>query len=335
MFPPLPASSTTLLSSRTAALGIALVVGSMFACGIANAIERAMPPPEADATQGLLLPAEAAPPSAGGSLLDRLLGVAGALGRNSQRPVRSADEPGGMRALGLSPSTPGLAILCARGDAGALGFSEQCMLARLEVDAAALPGYGTGVGVSGAWFIERAGIDVNYGLAWLSVQKPQRAGTVPAGFGIQSDLSEITPLHLALRGAGTDTRLARLGAQFALGEDGWLRIEGQNLRSQGRTVELWGTPVPVFESDALQVSAGFGAFSSSLTARVIELRGDPGLLNSLDLGISWRTPWRGELTVGATQYWTRGDVGAWPLRELPPADEGRGRVPYVRYQQDL
>lgn len=322
------------MSSRIAAFRIALTLGSLFACGGVGAAERALPASDASSAKGLLLP-ESGSSSASDSLLDRLLGVAGALGRSAQRPVRSTEQTDGMRSLGLSPSTPGLAILCARGDAGALGFSEQCMLARLEVDAAALPGYGSGVGVSGAWFIERAGIDVNYGLAWLSVEKPQRLGTEAGRFGAQPGLSEVTPLHMALPGGGADARLLRLGAQITVGEDGWLRIEGQNLRSQGRTVDLWGTPVPVYESDALQLSAGHGAFSSSLTARVTELRGAPGLLNSLDLGISWRTPWRGELTVGATQYWTRGDIGAWPLRELPPADEGRGRVPYVRYQQDL
>jgi len=322
------------VNSRIAALRIALTLGSLFACGSADAVERALPPPEADSVQGLLMP-ESGNANVSDSLLDRLLGVAGSLSRDAQRPVRSSNQADGMRSLGLSPSTPGLAILCARGDAGALGFSEQCMLARLEVDAAALPGYGSGVGVSGAWFIERAGIDVNYGLAWLSVQKPQRAGAPPARFGAQPGLSEVTPLHLILPVAGADTRLVRLGAQIAVGEDGWMRIEGQNLRSHGRTVDLWGTPVPVYESDALQLSAGHGAFSSSLTARMTDLRGAPGLLNSLDLGISWRTPWRGELTVGATQYWTRGDIGAWPLRELPQAEEGRGRVPYVRYQQDL
>lgn len=269
------------------------------------------------------------------SLLDRMLGVAGTVGRSSQRPVRPGSESPGMQALGLSPSQPGLAILCARGDAGALGFNQQCMLARLEVDAAALPGYGSGVGVSGAWFIERAGIDVNYGLAWLSVQKPQQAGTQSTRWNTLPGLSEVTPLHMALPLGETDVHQLHLGAQVGVGSDGWLRIDAQNLRSQGRTVDLWGTTIPVYESDALRLSAGHGAFSSSLTARLMEFRGLPGMLNSLDLGISWRTPWRGELTVGATQYWTRGDTSAWPLRELPPAEESSGRVPYVRYQQDL
>ncbi len=270
------------------------------------------------------------------SLLDRLLGVANALGgRNTQRPVRSVPPRGGLSALGLAPSQPGLAILCERGGAGAIGLSEQCMLARLEVDAAMLPGAGSGVGLSGAWFIERAGIDVNYGLAWLSVQQPQRFGPGPALWPSLPGLAEVTPLRLALPASGGDARLLNLGIGFEIGQSGWLRVEGQNLRSQGRTVDLWGIPVPVFESDSLTLSTGAGSLSGSLTARSLELSGLPGMLDSLDLGISWRTPWRGELTVGATQYWSRGDTRNWPLRELPQAEETGGRVPYVRYQQDL
>lgn len=304
-------------------LALALALGSSFACAA----------PAEFTDDALLRGVEPSKDQA--SLLDRLLGVANALGsRNGQRPVRPRTEQSGLSGLGLSPSQPGLAILCERGGAGAIGLSEQCMLARLEVDAATLPGYGSGVGLSGAWFIERAGIDVNYGLAWLSVQQPQRLAPAPSRWPSLPGLSEVTPLHLALP-SSSDAQLLSLGASFDIGQTGWLRVDGQNLRSQGRTVDLWGIPVPVFESDALSVSAGTGALSSSLTARSLELRGLPGVLNSLDLGITWRTPWRGELTVGTTQYWTRGDTSRWPLRELPPAEETGGRVPYVRYQQDL
>lgn len=322
------------MNVRPALARLALTLGSVFGCGAASAAESAMPRSDSPSEQVLLM-AEQTTAGDDASLLDRILGVAGTLGRSSQRPVRSGSSNEGMQALGLSPSQPGLAILCARGDAGALGFNEQCMLARLEIDATELPGYGSGVGLSGAWFIERAGIDVNYGLAWLSVQKPQQTGSKPVRWNSLPGLSEVTPLHLALPLGESDASQLQLGAQVGIGSDGWLRIDAQNLRSQGRTVDLWGTPIPVYESDALRLSGGLGAFSSSLTARLIEFRGLPGMLNSLDLGISWRTPWRGELTVGATQYWTRGDTSAWPLRELPPAEEGSGRVPYVRYQQDL
>lgn len=322
------------MNSRLTLARLALTLGSVLCCSAAWAVGSALPRSESQSEQVLLM-AEQPSSAHETSLLDRMLGVAGTLGRSSQRPVRSGSESPGMQALGLSPSQPGLAILCARGDADALGFNQQCMLARLEVDAAALPGYGSGVGISGAWFIERAGIDVNYGLAWLSVEKPQQTGTQSTRWNTLPGLSEVTPLHMALPLGETDVRQLHLGAQVGVGSDGWLRIDAQNLRSQGRTVDLWGTTIPVYESDALRLSAGHGAFSSSLTARLMEFRGLPGMLNSLDLGISWRTPWRGELTVGATQYWTRGDTNAWPMRELPPAEESSGRVPYVRYQQDL
>ena len=48
------------------------------------------------------------------------------------------------------------------------------------------------------------------------------------------------------------------------------------------------------------------------------------------LGLTWRTPWSGQLSVGADNVVTRGKN---PFSATNPNDEGT--VPYVRYQQDL
>ncbi len=55
--------------------------------------------------------------------------------------------------------------------------------------------------------------------------------------------------------------------------------------------------------------------------------------SGIDLGISVRLPWRGELNFGAQNVWTSGRA---PLLFGPGvAAPDQGRVPYVQYHQDL
>ena len=59
---------------------------------------------------------------------------------------------------------------------------------------------------------------------------------------------------------------------------------------------------------------------------------DPALAGkrwtTLDLGVSWRTPWSGELSVGAQNLWTA------PIHS-PRDAESQARTPYIQYRQDL
>ena len=77
-----------------------------------------------------------------------------------------------------------------------------------------------------------------------------------------------------------------------------------------------------------RVSAG-AAFSASVVGHVLDTPGQPAW-SGLGVGLTWRTPWSGELTVGADNVVTRGknpfSVGS---------DDNEGTVPYVRYEQDL
>jgi hypothetical protein len=53
--------------------------------------------------------------------------------------------------------------------------------------------------------------------------------------------------------------------------------------------------------------------------------------NSIDLGVTWRLPWQGQLSVGAQNVWSSG--GAINTPAGPEPDQSR--TPYVQYHQDL
>ena len=63
---------------------------------------------------------------------------------------------------------------------------------------------------------------------------------------------------------------------------------------------------------------------------MVETPGQPRF-EGLGLGLTWRTPWSGQLTVGAENVVTRGKNPFSPNSE----NSDEGTVPYVRYEQDL
>lgn len=81
---------------------------------------------------------------------------------------------------------------------------------------------------------------------------------------------------------------------------------------------------------SLQLGGGYGAFSANIIGRVVDTPGQPKW-EGLGLGLTWRTPWSGQLTVGAENVVTRGKN---PF-SLNNENLDEGTVPYVRYEQDL
>lgn len=82
---------------------------------------------------------------------------------------------------------------------------------------------------------------------------------------------------------------------------------------------------------SLSVGGGYRDFGVSVVGHVVDAPGQQKW-EGLGVGLSWRTPWSGQLTVGADNVVTRG--------RNPFAPDGAGRddegtVPYVRYEQGL
>lgn len=179
--------------------------------------------------------------------------------------------------------------------------------------------------------------DLNYGIAWLRnetthVDGVSAAPELFANFG-NSALPTLVVPNLQIAGM----------VNSGIGAEGrWHWDDAQSLDLGAALsrlqIELPGNPLaPVFNQAALSFGLHHGDFSGVIVGRVLG-SADP-LANgqhwsSVDLGISWRAPWRGVFSVGAQNLWSSGTPPLLnePAREVDPS---QARVPYVQYHQDL
>ena len=130
---------------------------------------------------------------------------------------------------------------------------------------------------------------------------------------------------------GEQANLTVIG-QRNIGREGFVSLAGTYARA--RLVPMADAPAALisqWDSKSISVGAGYGPFSANIVGRVIDAPGREGKWEGLGLGITWRTPWSGQLTVGADNVITRGKNPFAPRN----AGDDEGTVPYVRYQQDL
>ena len=211
-----------------------------------------------------------------------------------------------------------LGLLCSGpGGANISSLASHCLLASLGDDGRGMaPGRRlsatTSIGRQGNRFGLSAGTTQNAILpAWLS-------GDAGAGALAHADRVEQNDLQVF--------------GQKSIGTEAFVSIAGTYARA--RLVPLAEAPglLDQWDSKSLSVGGGYGPFSASIIGRVVDVPGQPdGKWEGLGLGLTWRTPWSGQLTVGAENVVTRGKNPFSPSNGA--SDEGT--VPYVRYEQGL
>lgn len=55
-----------------------------------------------------------------------------------------------------------------------------------------------------------------------------------------------------------------------------------------------------------EFGGGYGNFGANIVGRVVNVPGESAVWKGLGLGLTWRTPWNGQLSVGADNVVTRG-----------------------------
>ncbi|WP_242111642.1 hypothetical protein [Luteimonas aquatica] len=212
-------------------------------------------------------------------------------------------------AIGLDAGDS-LGLLCDRrnGLTSAVGSlaASNCMLATLNDDGSRRTSATAAIGRDGGRLGLTAGTGRDTLPAWLS-----------GGRGAaQVDVNDLTVFAQKNIGSETVVQIAGTIAKA--------RILSPAEASNFGISDQWSTRT-------LSIGGGYGAFSANIIGRVVDTPGQPKF-EGLGLGLTWRTPWSGQLTVGADNLVTRGKN---PFSPSTDSKQDEGAVPYVRYEQDL
>jgi hypothetical protein len=206
-----------------------------------------------------------------------------------------------------------LALLCDRRDGLASGIGQlasNCVLAALDGD-------------------NKAGGSSRHGTASASLSRNGNKVGVAVGSGRSTTLPAW--LSPAQGGAKVESSDFSLFAEKSIGREGFVSVGGTVARV--RLVPANDVPqlADQWNTRSLSVGGGFGAFGANIVGRVVNVPGESEVFKGLGLGLTWRTPWSGQLTVGADNVVTSGHNPFSPAGDK----NDEGTVPYVRYQQDL
>jgi hypothetical protein len=187
--------------------------------------------------------------------------------------------------------------------------------------------------ISAGWSDGPLSLDLAYGFSWLD----NNHLAVAAG-ALGSSVLPLFPAGSALPTLVLPNTLGRLDSSTELGARGrWELGTNYGIDLGASMGHLRLLPDAEgnrnsFSQAALSLGLDRGPFSGNITGRLLTPQ-QPGVgslqrFTSIDLGVTWRTPWQGELRVGTQNLWTTPPVSGEEA-------ENQARVPYVQYHQDL
>lgn len=247
--------------------------------------------------------------------------------RTSALGARWRNEAGSLSA-GLSAQLePQFGLLCGN-QAGAVDrLGDNCLVTQLGRPAAPTSG---ALSAQASTRIGRS--------EWTGLASSRRASAdnLLPGTSVSMLMPELLPLA-PLSGMAVEQNDLGIVGELKLGQQGWIRVGGSVARARllPASSVLPGSVAPRWNSQTLSLGGGYGALGGEVVGRVVRVPGETESYSTLGLGLTWRTPWAGRLTVGAQNLMSAGEnpVVRATKEQVDPRTEGR--VPYVRYQQDL
>ncbi len=237
--------------------------------------------------------------------------------------TRWSRRDGGLSGSLSARAEPRYGLLCGSADAGTL--DDQCLVTQLGRPTAPTNGQLTA----------QVGTRIGRG-EWTGFSSTRRSSTdsLLPGTTLSLATPELAPLS-GLPGVGFEQNDLGIVGDLKIGEQGWIRLGGSVARARLLPANsmLIGGVAPRWNSRTLSVGGGYGAIGGEVIGRVVRVPGEPESYGTLGLGLTWRTPWAGRLTVGAQNLMSTGENPVAPRAKADEREEGR--VPYVRYQQDL
>ena len=178
--------------------------------------------------------------------------------------------------------------------------------------------------------ISDSGDDSHHASATAAFSRPGGSVGVTAGSGRANLPAWLTPK--AGRGSDININDLTIFAQKNIGSEGTVSIAGTMAKAQ--LVASGDIPAGLadnWDSKTLTIGGAYGAFGASIIGQVVNTPGQQQW-EGLGIGLTWRTPWSGQLTVGADNLVTRGKN---PFSPSTDGKQDEGAIPYVRYEQDL
>lgn len=271
----------------------------------------------------------------------------------SQQPAQMSEvEPGVVVPLWLGPNGHLLALKADRGP-GADALSGNTPLSFHVVDAANVASTGLQYGLAphlqaNAEISEHSWVNQPTRVIGSEVGATYNIGRYSLGLSVGANstpdnINPALPRVLPNAGAVVDglpdfdsSSQVNARGRLALGNKSGIDLGA----SVGRIHLLPGNLLGIntLDQKALSFGVDHGAVSGTLIGRSVEPQvGIPGASltdrrwNSIDLGVTWRLPWRGQLSVGAQNLWSSGTPSNTPVGPEPD----QSRTPYVQYHQDL
>jgi len=208
----------------------------------------------------------------------------------------------------------------------------QTPLAPVQADACesfTQPSASTGIGIEGTLSFGAATLNFGYAEApAIWVVPGALASQDPIGLGYTAPAVPMAPLGSLIN---ETARTLTVGGELAL-----------NARSRVG-VQLALSQIPRLENSPdigrVQFSLAYGDFSADMATRMIRqgIETMSPWWGGMDLGVSWRTPWSGVISLGARNLVTSGlapQLGETRRAEVSESDTF-SRTPYVRYEQDF
>lgn len=153
--------------------------------------------------------------------------------------------------------------------------------------------------------------------------------------GVNNTLTLQGSPHTLLAPARVEEHTLGLRGHLALGDEGWLSVGGTWARARLVSASDLALTLPSnWSSQSLSFGAGIGNFGGEVVGHTLSIPGQTRSFSTVGLGVTWKTPWRAQLTVGAENLISHGK-NPFTLPSSSTSSDDEGRIPYVRYQQDL
>ena len=172
--------------------------------------------------------------------------------------------------------------------------------------------------------------DSHHASATAALSRPGGSVGLTAGKGKAKLPAWLTPN--TARASNININDLTVFAQKNIGREGTVSIAGTMAKAQ--LIPSGDIPAGLadnWDSKTLSIGGAYGAFGASIIGQVVSTPGQEQW-EGLGIGLTWRTPWSGHLTIGADNLVTRGKN---PFSPSSDAKQDEGAIPYVRYEQDL